>query len=410
MSNPAIVVIAYQRVESLRRLLDSLYLGEYGGRDVPLIVSVDKGNSTAVESFVKGHHWPYGSIEVILRTERLGLRDHVYACADLAKRFGSIIMLEDDLFVAPGFYDLACRMIQKYGPDDRVAGMALYHHAYNETSKMRFWPLKDGSDAYFLQLAASWGQCWTSEQWNRFKDWSKDQTHETVAAKAIPWDMRKWPWSSWKKWFTAYMVDTTRYFVYPRYSTTTNFMELGENHHESDATYQRDMMLGLRDWHLPDLDDRALFYDAYGELDPAALKGLCPALSAYDFSVDLGGVKPLESIQTPYLLSLKPCLRPIRTYGRLLRPAEWNVISRIDGDELAFGRTKDFLQLVDRPICKDINYHYGVPIKLLGRMFLQRLDNKPFASVLRMLYRAVTIWKPKRGTHRVQRSDNRPYY
>ncbi|MDD4350063.1 MAG: hypothetical protein PHF70_13220 [Opitutales bacterium] len=410
MDDPAIVVMGYQRVESLRRLLDSLFLADYQGRSVSLVVSIDKGNNAGVESLVKGLRWPYGPLELVFRTERLGLRDHVYACADLVNRFGSIVMLEDDLFVAPGFYDLACHMVQKYGHSDRVAGMALYHHAFNETSKMRFWPLKDGSDAYFLQLAASWGQCWTADQWNRFKDWSKTQTHETVTASAIPWDMRKWPWSSWKKWYTAFMVDTERYVVYPRYSMTTNFMDIGENHHETDATYQRDMMLGFRNWHLPDMDDNALCYDSYGELEPCAIKRLCPGLSAYDFSVDLGGMKPLDSIETPYLLSLKPCLRPIRTYGRLLRPSEWNVISRVDGDELAFGQTKDFLPLEDRPICKDINYHYGVPSKLLGRMFLQRLENKPFASVLRMLYRAITIWKPKRNSRRPTRSDNRPYF
>lgn len=349
MTSPAIVVLAHKRAESLRRLLGSLLRGSYGDRDVSLIISVDHGADPDVESLARSMEWPFGSREVVLREERLGLRDHVYACARLGERVGSLIMLEDDLMVAPGFYDLACQMVNAYDADDRVAAMALYHHAFNEISKMRFSPLLDGSDGYFLHVAASWGQCWTAKQWERFSLWSADQTNESVESKGIPWDMRKWPWSSWKKWFTAYLVDSGRYVVYPRVSTTTNFMELGENHHETDATYQRELLVGSREWRLPSIDASFCRYDPYREIEPDALTRLAPDLGTFDLTVDLSGMKPLSEIRTRHLISLKPCRRPIAGYGRSLRPAEWNIIAGIAGEELSIGNAQDSLRCQTGP-------------------------------------------------------------
>ena len=393
MSPPAIVVLAHQRAESLRRLLSSLLRGSYGDRDVSLIISVDHGADPDVESLARSMEWPFGSREVVIREERLGLREHVYACARLADRVGSLIMLEDDLMVAPGFYELACQMVDAYHADDWVAAMALYHHAFNETSKMRFSPLLDGYDGYFLQVGASWGQCWTAKQWENFAKWSAGQTHETVESKEIPWDMRKWPWSSWKKWFTAYLVDSGRYVAYPRISTTTNFMELGENHHETDATYQRELLVGERQWKLAPVDVSFSRYDSYCEINPDAFKRLVPELASFDLTVDLSGMKPLAEIRTRHLISLKTCRHPIASFGRRLRPAEWNVIAGLDGTELSIGNTQDFVAFGDRPLDCDINYHYGVPGKLLGRMFLQRIEGKPFGALLRMLYNVFRKWR-----------------
>lgn len=393
MTAPAIVVLAHKRTGSLRRLLGSLLKASYGDQNVSLIISVDHGADPDVECLARSMEWPFGPREVIIREERLGLKDHVYACGRCLERVGSMIMLEDDLMVAPGFYELACQMIQTYKNDDRIASMALYHHAFNETSKMRFCPLLDGYDGYFLKVAASWGQCWTSSQWEHFSRWSENQTHESVEAKGIPWDMRKWPWSSWKKWHTAFLVDTGRYVAYPRFSTTTNFMELGENHHETDATYQRELLVEKRHWNLPTLDHSLSRYDSYCEIEPEILKRLAPELEQFDLTVDLSGMKPLGEIQSPHLISLKPCRHPITSYARSLRPAEWNAIAGISGSEIAVGKTGDFDALQERQLDCDINYHYGVPGKLLGRMFLQRVESKPFGALLRMLYKAFRMWR-----------------
>ncbi|MBN2234445.1 MAG: hypothetical protein JW706_04800 [Opitutales bacterium] len=395
MISPTIVVLAHKRAESLRRLLGSLLRGSYGDHNVSLIISVDHGADPDVVCLANSMEWPFGPREVVIREERLGLRDHVYACGRFLERMGSMIMLEDDLMVAPGFYDLACQMVRAYQGDDRIASMALYHHAFNETSKMRFWPISDGYDGYFLQVAASWGQCWTAEQWERFSRWSEDQTHESVESKGIPWDMRKWPWSSWKKWYTAFLVDTGRYVVYPRISTTTNFMELGENHRESDATYQRELLVGGREWNLPLLDQSLSRYDAYCEIEPTVLKRLVPELAMFDLTVDLSGMKPVSEVGSSHLISIKPCCNPILGYGRRLRPSEWNAIAGISGTEISVGRREDFEMLPERSLDCDINYHYGVPCKLLGRMFLQRIESKPFGALLRMLYKAFRVWRDK---------------
>lgn len=123
--------------------------------------------------------------------------------------------------------------------------------------------------------------------------------------------MRKWPWSSWKKWHTAFLVDTGRYVAYPRFSTTTNFMELGENHYETDATYQRKLLVEKQHWNLPTLDHSLSRYDSYCGIEPDILKRLAPELVQFDLTVDLSGMKPgqtLVGIAVTILNRLDPAL------------------------------------------------------------------------------------------------------
>ena len=58
--NIAIVVVTYNRVDSLSRLMDSLERASYGNDRIPLIISVDKSNTNVVEDFADNYVWPYG--------------------------------------------------------------------------------------------------------------------------------------------------------------------------------------------------------------------------------------------------------------------------------------------------------------------------------------------------------------
>ena len=109
MHRPAIVIIAYNRLDALKRLLVSVEAAVYPeGEPVPLVISIDRSDSDAVVKTAEDFGYTHGEKIIIARKERLGLREHVLTCGDLTEKYGSIIVLEDDLFVSPMFYDYAC--------------------------------------------------------------------------------------------------------------------------------------------------------------------------------------------------------------------------------------------------------------------------------------------------------------
>src|SRR5580704_2068270 len=116
--NPAIMVVGFNRFKSIERLLAGVLAADFSDYDqVPLIVSVDGGGDESIARFAERLQWKRGPLTVIPRPQRLGLRDHILACGDLADEFGSLILLEDDLAVSPHFYSFAASALTYYGDD-----------------------------------------------------------------------------------------------------------------------------------------------------------------------------------------------------------------------------------------------------------------------------------------------------
>jgi hypothetical protein len=146
---PAIVVAAYDRPNSLRRLLSSLANLECNGlpRNIPLVISLDGGHPGDVYQIAHDFHWAHGEKIIQAHSAHLGLKDHIVSCGDLTANFDSIILLEDDLFVSPYFYQYAKEAEEFYANDSSIAGIALYSQYVNETASQSFCPIHDGSDA-----------------------------------------------------------------------------------------------------------------------------------------------------------------------------------------------------------------------------------------------------------------------
>ena len=77
MADIPIVVVAYNRLESLKRILASLSRGEYPREPVELIISIDRGDNQEVLQYADAFPWPYGEKRVIYRPENLGLKRHI---------------------------------------------------------------------------------------------------------------------------------------------------------------------------------------------------------------------------------------------------------------------------------------------------------------------------------------------
>ena len=166
-----IVIVAFNRLDGLSRLLNSLKASDFLGDRVRLIISIDNSGLLDVFNFAESYFWPFGEKIVIHHEKNLGLRNHVLFCGNLTNKYDKIIVLEDDLFVSPGFYKFAKDSISFFEKDDRIAGISLYKHEFNFIAQRPFVAINDGYDNFFIQMAQSWGQIWTKSKWELFYSW-----------------------------------------------------------------------------------------------------------------------------------------------------------------------------------------------------------------------------------------------
>jgi hypothetical protein len=311
---------------------------------VKLIISIDHKDSDAgnsdVISLAESFKWTFGQKLVLIQEKNIGLRRHILECGDmLLNRFESIILLEDDLYVSPYFYEYALQSLLSLSDNSDICGISLYAPIVNEYTSEPFMPLDDGNDNYFIQSASSWGQLWTRNQWRLFKKWYDVNSGNGVNKKDnLPLDVSGWPESSWKKYFIKYQVETNRYFSFPRCSLSTNFSEVGTHLTVSNNLYQTPLLTQSKVWRLSSLEGSTSKYDCFYELSKESI-GI---RFKEDVEFDTYGTKRLSNITSKYLVSQKNCRRPRIQYSDKLIPSVLNIFYGIDGSELTFGKTKDF--------------------------------------------------------------------
>ncbi len=280
---PAIVVITFNRPKSLDRLLGSLNHAFYKEKEITLIISIDYQNSSEHDEVVdvaNNFKWIQGDKKIIQQTKNIGLREHVLSCGDFVDDYDSIIMLEDDLYVSPEFYNYATDALTFYNKEEKVGGISLYTHKKNFLNKYPFEIIPDSNDVFFLQIASSWGQAWTKHQWSGFRNWLGNK--EIIDTDPIPLQVKNWPETSWLKYFIKYLVSTNKYFVYPKESLTTNFGDSGTHSRKSNVVYQVPLFLG-KEINFVGMEKSVNVYDSFFEILPSRLKLLAPGLQILIF-------------------------------------------------------------------------------------------------------------------------------
>ncbi|MFX1326471.1 MAG: hypothetical protein ACFE8N_16085, partial [Promethearchaeota archaeon] len=317
--------------------------------DVKLIISIDKGENDQVLEIAKKYSWRYGDKEVIYQDENLGLKSHILKCGDLTKKYDSIILLEDDLYVSSKFYKYTLKALSYYKESKKIAGISLYAKRRNFLSKERpyplFDPIPDDSDVFFLQIPESWGQVWIKDQWTAFRDWlNYYNSNETLQdINSLPPFLLSWPDSSWAKYFWAYMVHKNRYFVYPRVSFTTQFSELGVHTKHKSTIYQVPLQNYKTHFIFNILDNSLAVYDSFFEILPEKLNKMTKIFKDYNYEVDLNGLKDISWTDKDYLLTVKICRDYLFSFGNELKPSEQNVIEGIKGNDIFFAKRESVL-------------------------------------------------------------------
>lgn len=325
-----IVVVAFNRERSLKRLLKSLESADYPSKKIPLIISIDFAeNNQSVINAATDFDWAYGKKEVIIHKKNLGLKKHVIQCGSFSLKYGSVILLEDDLYVSPNFYNYTVASLTFSLDKEYVGGVSLYNHQLNVINTLFFTPIEDGYDNWYFQFASSWGQAWNKNQFEEFLKWFNN--NEVISDKIdLPKKIRSWSQKSWLRYFIAYLVDRDKYFIYPKVSLSTNFSDVGTHIDYSSPTYQVPILSKIKkDYSFSTLGQSNSVYDSYFE-NIRLYNHL--KLDKSELDLDLNGIK--EPTGKRYILSKKIYnFKIIRSFGRFLRPIDMNIIKEIVGND-----------------------------------------------------------------------------
>ncbi len=329
--NPAIVVVGYSRPDTLKRLLQSVGNATYHDSDIDLIISLDKAdNEEDVVKVANDFEWRFGKKTIRRFPERQGLRKHIIQCGDLTEKYGAVIILEDDLLVAPDYYEYVKAALDYYENEECITGIALYSHEWNGYARKNFVPMADQYDTYLGQYSITWGQCWNHKWWSQFKAWYLAHEGKLVENPKIPMNINHWSDRSWGKYFVNYIVEKDKYYVIPRISRSTNCSDIGEHVRIADNVHQVRLMTGLvESYHFAPVKI-AQKYDIYFEsinikdvFDEEVKKGLVVDLAGYG-RLEKGKRYLLSTLQLPYKI--------VKSYGLQLRPYEMNVIQNVPGN------------------------------------------------------------------------------
>lgn len=332
-SHNAIVVITYNRLLSLKRLVSSLQNANYLNDRIDLIFSIDKSTIyKEIEDYCNSVEWNYGEKNIYVQSERLGLKRHILKCGDFLNHYSNIFVFEDDLFVSSNFYIFGKLAIEKYENDDNIAGISLYTYSRNQYANLPFFPIIDEYDVFFMKVASSWGQIWSSNKWAKFVKWLK--LNDSIDNIHIPNHIKLWGDKSWLKYHHAYCADQGKYFVYPRVSLSTNFSEPGE-HASLDSTYQVILQSGCKLYYVfPNNILQAVRYDAFFENENLQeyLNVTYP-----NIVIDLYGGKYNYG---QYLLSTEKInCEIIKTYALRMKTWESNIFHDIPGEDICLYKT-----------------------------------------------------------------------
>lgn len=325
----AIVVVGYNRLRSITRLLQSLCAAQYPSQEIPLVISIDCSGNRELYKYVEDFQWPHGTKYVYIHEERLGLIGHIYQCGDLTSLFKAIILLEDDLVVSPVFYSYVLQALDMYGTDSRIAEISLYKNNSNGYVGLPFDNIQKGYDVFLMQDVCTWGQCFTLNMWSLFKKWLDLHDEEYIENIDMPSIIKNWT-RAWSKYYNAYVVDTNKFVLYPNISLTTNFSDSGEHGGDNNTGVQVNLLQDDFQYRLANFD----LLDKYDIYSNNLCLYDCLGLSSSETSLDIYGFRDSSSYKRYILTTRQLPFVAIKSFALNMRPIELNVVYNVSGTGL----------------------------------------------------------------------------
>lgn len=350
----AVIIVTYNRPDALHRLLQSVGKAIFPENvSVPLIISIDYSGEDSCKIIADNFNWEYGEKEVIYYDSNLGLKEHILKCGDYSKHFDGIIMLEDDLYVSPWFYKYTSEAFSFIANNNQIAGISLYSYRYNEFADLSFEPIDDGYDNYYMQVPSSWGQFWSKEQWQAFRE--QYEIYKTQGDNCFKEEYRfpegvlNWPSkTSWKKYFFKYIVANNKYIFFPRLSLTTNCGDPGEHFLRGTLKYHVPLQLREKNYGFSKVEESLSVYDYTMDISYSTVVRINPALERYSFEVDLYGLKNIRNPATEYYLSVRESSNPELGFTCQFYPTDLNILLNVSGGFFSLSKASNFVKEVSK--------------------------------------------------------------
>lgn len=377
-----ISVVAYNRANSLSRLLQSLSYLVPISNPVDLAFSIDHSDSDEVLSVATNFKWDLGEKFIHFHKERLGLKRNVVYATSLVEKYDAVIVLEDDLYVSPQLLLFAdCLLKNKFINDERIAGFGFYSHPYNEFANYPWKAIDDGFDNYYLKIPCSSGQMFTKKQWLTFLNYYNDFDASLFSSIDFPEIVHSWPnQSSWKKVFFSYLIAQNKYFFYSRHSYSTNMGEAGSHYTKSVDFLQSNLVWSQNEYVIPtnfsSIDNCLSIYDQYNELETLKFVGnVIAGVRWSEVEFDLLGLKSIHSITKKYLISSKISNNPILKFGINMTPFELNILHKNilfrnhndltnSTDNFTLALTKNFFEIPNTDFIQALSQRFDHDIRI----------------------------------------------
>lgn len=359
---PAIVVVAYNRAKSLERLLGYIGKATYNYNDIPLVISIDyKSDNGDVINCAQKFEWKYGNKVIRTHEHNLGLKNHIIECGNLSNDYGAVIILEDDVIVAPNFYEYVIQCQEHYSNDDRIAGVALYSHRENGYAQRLFTPVTNGYDVYFGQFGITWGQSWTSRQWDQFRDWLiKNPNVDEVPDNTMPHRIFQYR-KAWSKHHIKYIIESNKFWAIPYEAMSSVYCDNGvHSAGKRNTSVQVSMNRGYRKYNFPKFED-GIKYDIFFEnLD--VFEYVSKIVDSRDVCIDLNEIPTEERdiLSNKYVLTTRKLnYEIVDSYALELRPIEINVLENIKGNGIFLYNTSQITRNNKYSILNRLEYELG---------------------------------------------------
>ena len=233
-----IIVITYNRWESLLKLLNSLNDLQTDGDRIALEIWIDRSAGggdvddltlRSAESF----QWNHGAARVHVQRRHVGIYGQ---WIDTWRPVGDdelVLFLEDDLSVSPFAYRWLKAARRKYGNRSDVGGFTLQSEGLIVAKNAAtFVPRRVDGPVYLYRLVGSWGFAPRPEAWRRFQDWyrsaSADRRFRPYVDGVI---MTSWyktfekqgkANTMWTMWFIYFCNANDLFTVYNNLNALTN--------------------------------------------------------------------------------------------------------------------------------------------------------------------------------------------
>jgi glycosyltransferase involved in cell wall biosynthesis len=225
-----VIVIVFNRAQSLAKLLDSLSNADYMGDHVVVDIWIDRSTNDVIDSetyqTAVAFQFKHGEVIVHNQTGHVGIRGQwmdTWRPAPDSKEIA--LILEDDLSVSPHFYRWLKAAHSAYGDLDVVNGFSLQGYSVKHGKASGNLRAPDPNIVLLYPILGCWGFSPKRENWEHFRAWYKVASQIPSFSPLVPYH-KPHQWytnlsklkqedSMWEIWHLCYSWVHKEFTLYP---------------------------------------------------------------------------------------------------------------------------------------------------------------------------------------------------